>query len=92
MSLNFHIIQYVDDPMTGEGKNIAIVAHDGRRGYLRMLGMEKYHLQTGFFSAISSRAHASAWVYREWAEWFQRLVSEEAKDSAIFMAELAKLE
>lgn len=92
MSLHFHIIQYVDDPMTGEGKNIAVLAHDGRRGYLRMLGMEKYRLRTGFFSAISPKAHASAWVYREWAEWFRRLVNEDGREHSAFMSELTRLE
>lgn len=92
MSLHFHVIQYLDDPMTGEGKNIAVLAHDGRRGYLRMLGMEGYRLRTGFFSAISPKAHASAWVYREWAEWFGRLASEDGRDRSVFTSELTKLE
>lgn len=92
MSLHFHVIQYLDDPLTGEGKNIAVLAHDGRRAYLRMLGLEDYRLRTGFFSAISPKAHASAWVYREWAEWFQRLVNGGGGDQSAFESELARLE
>lgn len=92
MNLHFHVIQYVDDPLTGEGKNIAVLAHDGHRAHIRMLGMEDYRLRTGFFSAISPKAHVSAWVYREWAEWFQRLVNEDGRDHNAFISELTRLE
>ncbi len=92
MNLHFHVIQYIDDLLSGEGKNIAVLAHDGQRAHLRMLGIENHHLQTGFFSAISRKAHASAWVYREWVEWFQQLVNEDGRDHDAFISELARLE
>jgi hypothetical protein len=92
MSLHFHVIQYLDDPLIGEGKNIAVVAHDGRRAHLRMLGVEDYRLRTGFFSAISPKAHASAWVYREWVEWFRQLVNDYGRDHGTFVSELVRLE
>lgn len=91
MNLHYHLIQYQDDPFSAEGRNVAVLAHDGSRAHLRALGMEKYQFQPVFFRALSRKARDSAWVYREWIEWFRYLINNEGKNPATLQEELHRL-
>ena len=75
MSLRFHVVQYIDDPLLSEGRNVAILAYHGGRGHYRALGMDGYRLISSHFKSLSSKARDSVWVYREWIEWFRSLAN-----------------
>jgi len=75
LSLRFHVVQYVDDPVLAEGRNVAVLAYHGGRGHYRALGMDGYRLISSHFKSLSPKARDSVWVYREWAEWFRSLAN-----------------
>jgi len=91
MNLNFQVIQYIDDPLAAEGRNIAVLGHDGKRAYFRALGMDGHEFHPSHFKAISPRTRASAWVYNEWMEWFRYLTLYEWSNPDDFHAVLESL-
>ncbi|HUW25790.1 MAG TPA: hypothetical protein VMW07_04590 [Gallionella sp.] len=71
LDLHYHVVQYVEDPLIGEGRNVAILAHHLGKGYFRALGVNGYHLAPSHFKSLSPKAHESFWAYREWVECFR---------------------
>lgn len=73
LDLHFHVVQYVEDPFIGEGRNVAVLAHHLGKGYFRALGVNGYHLAPSHFKSLSPKARESFWVYREWVECFRAI-------------------
>ena len=73
IDLHFHVVQYVEDPLIGEGRNVAILAHHLGKGYFRALGVNGYQLAPSHFKSLSPKAHESFWAYREWVECFRAM-------------------
>ena len=89
----YHLIQYVDDSLRGEGRNIGVVARRGRDAGFRTIGDGgEEGVDPGAFSTLSDRAGKDAWVFGEWIEWFRSLVANEARDPELFDAAMAELE
>ena len=75
MNLRFHVVQYIDDPLLAEGRNVAVLAYHAGRGHYRALGIDGYRLIPSHFKSLSPKARDSVWAYREWAEWFRSLAN-----------------
>lgn len=80
MMLNYWVIQFVPDPLRGEGRNVAIITHDGERASLRALGLDRNgRVDLGPFTTLAGKHAPSAWVYGEWVRWFEDLSLYEGK-------------
>ena len=66
--LHFHVVQYVEDPLIAEGRNVAILAHHLGRGYVKTLGESGYRTIPSHFKSLSSKARDSFWAYQEWVD------------------------
>jgi len=71
LDLHFHVVQYIEDPFIGEGRNVAVLAHHLGKGYFRALGVNGYHLAPSHFKSLSPKARESFWAYQEWVECFR---------------------
>lgn len=89
LDLRFHVVQYIEDPFIGEGRNVAILAHHLGKGYFRALGVNGYHLAPSHFKSLSHKARESYWAYREWVEWFRSISN--ARSSEQFDKAVARL-
>ena len=80
MRLQYWVIQFVSDPLRGEGRNVAVIAHDGRQAHLRALGLRRNgQVDLSYFEALANRHAPKAWVYGEWVRWFQDLAIHEGQ-------------
>ena len=73
MNTSFHIVKYVESLTTGKGRNVAILAFDGRRGRYRTIGVEGDEIEPAYFQSMAMKTPESEWVFREWANWLQSL-------------------
>lgn len=73
LDLHFHVVQYVEDPFIGEGRNVAVLAHHLGKGYFRALGVNGYQLAPSHFKSLSPKACESFWAYHEWIEYFRAM-------------------
>lgn len=93
MTIEYHVIQYVDDPLRGEGRNIGVVARRDYEAGFRFIGLDGMgRVDLGCFSALSGRAKGGAWVFAEWIEWLRSLSSKEAWYPEAFDEAMAELE
>lgn len=74
--LKYRPIQYVEDLFRGERRNIGVIAYEGNNAYLRFMGVKGDQVETSKFASLSRTASESAWVFREWAEWFRALAND----------------
>jgi len=76
--LNYRIIQFFKNPMREEGRNIGIVAYDGKHAWFRSLGMvddlDKPDLSR--FRSIAGEFKSDLWVFGEWIQWFNDMCRE----------------
>lgn len=73
LDLRFHVVQYVEDTVIGEGRNVAVLARHLGKGYFRALGVNGNQLAPSHFKSLSPKARESYWAYREWVEWFRSI-------------------
>lgn len=93
MTIEYHIIQYIDDPLRGEGRNIGVVARRDYEAGFRFIGLDGLgRVDLGCFSALSGRAGRDAWVFAEWIDWFRSLSSKEKWYPEAFDEAIAELE
>ena len=93
MNLEYRLIQFVPEPLRNEGRNIAIMAHDGKQAHFRAIGVDASgEIDLESFKTMSGKARDNAWVYREWVGWFQDLRDNEGRDRAELFAILDALE
>lgn len=80
MKLRYRPIQFVADPLREEGRNVAVLGHDGRRVHLRALGLGRDGtVELGYFRAVAGERREEAWVYGEWIAWFRHLAAHEGQ-------------
>lgn len=80
MMLQYWVIQFVPDPLRGEGRNVALVTHDGQYASLRALGLDRNgRFDLGPFTTLAGTHAPSAWVYGEWVRWLQDLTLHEGQ-------------
>ena len=91
--LNYRIIQFFDNPMREEGRNIGIIAYDGHQAWFRSLGMieglDKPDLSQ--FRAVAAAAKNDIWVFGEWIQWFKDLCLETEGRTDAINSELDRL-
>lgn len=76
--LRYRPIQYVEDPFRGETRNIGVIAYGMREQHFRCLGDQNAgEFDLGPFSRLSRTARDNAWVFNEWATWFNDLAAED---------------
>lgn len=93
MTIEYHLIQYVDDPLRGEGRNIGVVARMDYEAGFRSIGLDGFgRVDLGCFSSLSGRAKGDAWVFAEWIDWFRSLVGKEAWNPEAYDEALTELE
>ncbi|GAM09050.1 hypothetical protein OR1_01324 [Geobacter sp. OR-1] len=76
MNVTYALIQYVEDPIRKEGRNIGIIAQGFNYLCLRMLGVKPPDIDVTLFEALSPKSRECGWVYLEWIDWFQDLVND----------------
>jgi len=79
MNCHYSLIQYIDDPICNESKNIGIIAHNSQDASLRLIGVDCNHIDTSSFENISEKTKGNGWIYREWISWFEDLIVYEGK-------------
>lgn len=80
MMLQYWVIQFVPDPLRGEGRNVALITHDGERARLCALGLDRNgRVDLGPFETLAGKHAPSAWVYGEWVRWLQDLALHEGQ-------------
>ena len=93
MNLDYLLIQYIDDQLRCEGRNIGVIAHGEGSAFYRGLGVgPDGTVDSSYFRTFSPRASENEWVYREWASWFQTLAENEGRDPEQFDAIMRELE
>lgn len=94
MNLEYHLIQYVADPLRGESRNIGVIARSPDKRGFRAIGVDREgNIDFGYFDAIAGgAAGASCWVYGEWVNWFRDLSNTETSSPEEFQSALASLE
>lgn len=79
--LHFRQIQYIDDFIKDERRNVGVIAYGDEGIFLRFLGQQlDDSIDLSSFSKISKLTKNNAWVFSEWVYWF-RCLAEEYKDN-----------
>lgn len=70
MIVRYRLIQFREDPLRAEGRNVAVIAWTDERIHLRALGVNPFgRTDPATFERLLPQAlRSSAWVYAEWAE------------------------
>lgn len=90
--LEYRVIQYFKDPAVGEGRNLGVVVHDGRRAALKLSGLDLGgEVDTSVFRAIDRKNGGQEWIYAEWACWFQALIDQEGASQSRLWEALDRL-
>lgn len=93
MSLNYYLIKYMDDIGGKLQHTIGIIAHDGDKCHLRILGAKsRDEVDTAPFSSISELAAENAWAYLEWVDWFYSVSENECVNPAGFEKTMERLQ
>jgi hypothetical protein len=79
MSLSYSLIQYIEDPVRNEGRNIGIIVQGFGEACFRALGVNGDNVDVTPFEDLSSRNKENGWVYREWIDWFNDVFSGRGK-------------
>jgi hypothetical protein len=84
IQMNYRLAQYMKDPEKQEGKNFALIAHDGERSHLRALGLsDDGKLDLEAFDTFLGREPGGGWIIAEWVDWIRHLTEHEGKDESI---------
>lgn len=76
MNVTYAIIQYIEDPIRNEGRNIGIIAQGFNHICYRMLGVNQPNVDVSLFESLSPRVRDCGWIYLEWIDWFEDLVND----------------
>jgi len=77
--LNYRVIQFLRDPIKGEGRNIGVIVFNQSWAGFKSIGMIDEFKKPELFGFISVAGNAfkeSIWVFGEWIEWFKALCNE----------------
>src|ERR1039457_5260093 len=91
MSLSYCLIQYLDDPVRNEGRNIGVIVQGFGRACFRALGVSGTRVDVTLFETIARKKDVG-WIYREWIDWFNDVLAGEGKSLENILAIGRKLE
>ncbi|MDD2734553.1 MAG: hypothetical protein PHF56_11480 [Desulfuromonadaceae bacterium] len=92
MSCHYCILQYVDDPVRNEGRNIGVVVHSNDSACMRAIGFDGTDTDVSYFEALSAKTKGCGWIYREWMDWFTDLLEFEGRSLDGFKAYIGRLD
>lgn len=94
MILRYRLIQFRDDPLRGEGRNVAVVAWGAGRAHLRALGLNPFGRvdPTPFERLLPDATRPSAWVYTEWIERWSDMVRRLESSPEALAADLDRMD
>lgn len=94
MIVHYRLIQFREDPLRGEGRNIAVIAWTGSRAHIRAIGVDPFgNVEFSAFGRLLPDAmRTGAWVYAEWVERWADLVRRCEGNGEALAAELERLE
>jgi len=75
-SIQYRLIQFLADPMREEGRNIGVLAFDGRWAGFKGIGMTGGTRPNLSGYATITGNSPDIWVFGEWIEWFKSLCRE----------------
>lgn len=92
MSLAYFTIQYVADPMRGEGRNIAVIGTAEGRGYLRAVGVHgDGEIDLAVFRAASGQSVEESVTVPDWIEYFRCVAEDDARSPESLARALGRL-
>ncbi|MFN7928935.1 MAG: hypothetical protein U0Y68_13500 [Blastocatellia bacterium] len=94
MNLEYRLIQLIPNLLRNEGRNVAVIAHDGKSAYFRAIGARanSSEVDLAIYRAIPGVPKQADWVYEEWIDWFNDLVSAEGQEAETLFQMLDELE
>jgi len=78
--LNYRVIQFLRDPLRGEGRNIGVIVFSQSWAGFKSIGMIDEAAKPelfGYMSVAGNSYKESIWVFGEWIEWFKDLCNED---------------
>lgn len=92
MSLTYYTIQYIADPLRGEGRNVAVIGTAGGRGYLRAVGLHgDGEIDVAEFRAASGQSVEESVTVPDWIEYFRCVADDDARSPDWLARELQRL-
>ena len=90
--LHYRLIQFFPKPLREEGKNIGVIAYNGRWAGFRGIGMREDSPRPNLagYATIAGET-PEIWVFGEWIEWFKALCRESEGNADRINAELDAL-
>lgn len=94
MIVRYRLIQFREDPLRAEGRNVAVIAWTGDRTHLRALGVNPFGRidSAGFERLLPQALRSSAWVYTEWVERWTDIARRCEGDAERLLTELERIE
>lgn len=94
MIVRYRLIQFRDDPLRAEGRNVAVVAWTEDRTHLRALGVNPFgRIDPAAFERLLPQAlRSSAWIYAEWVERWTDIARRGEGDVERLLSELERIE
>jgi len=94
MIVRYRLIQFRDDPLRGEGRNVAVAAWGGGRAALRALGLKPPGMvdPSCFERLLPEAIRSSSWVYAEWVERWSDMLRRHERNPETLAAELDRMD
>lgn len=84
--LEYRVLQYREEPDRGEGRNFALIAHDGFGRHVAAVGLDRAgKIDYGALESLVRRNRDGAWVFAEWIGWL-RALADSGSDAEIDQA------
>lgn len=92
MSLTYYAIQYVADPLRGEGRNVAVIGTAEGRGYLRAVGLHADgEIDMAEFRAASGQSVEESVTVPDWIEYLRCVADDDARSPDSLAREMHRL-
>jgi len=92
MSLTYYAIQYVADPLRGEGRNVAVIGTAEGHGYLRAAGLHgDGEIDMAEFRAATGQSVEESATVPDWIEYFRCVADDDARSPDSLARELQRL-
>lgn len=94
MMVHYRLIQFREDPLRAEGRNVAVIVWTRDRAHLRALGVDPFGRidPAGFERLLPQALRSSAWVYAEWVERWTDIARRCEGDAERLLAEFERIE
>lgn len=94
MIVHYRLIQFREDPLRAEGRNVGVIAWTGDHAHLRALGVNPFGRidPAGFERLLPQALRSSAWVYAEWVERWTDIARRCEGDAERLLAEFERIE